>query len=98
MINNRGLRRSVNVCFRLQVERMKRMQKSEDEGYCSGNAVAARNGLWVILRYRPYCAAAVKPDLYDLIAYIFFNLCALFCKDCGWLSAPICRWLYCSST
>lgn len=28
----------------------------------SGDAVAARNGLWVTLRYRPYCAAAVRPE------------------------------------
>lgn len=28
----------------------------------SGDAVAARNGLWVTLRYRPYCAAAVQPE------------------------------------
>lgn len=28
----------------------------------SGDAVAARNGLWVTLRCRPYCAAAIKPE------------------------------------
>ncbi|KAM7407158.1 hypothetical protein PAMA_003069 [Pampus argenteus] len=36
----------------------------DEEGkdvYTSGDAVAARNGLWVTQRCRPYCAAAVKP-------------------------------------
>lgn len=33
-----------------------------DHDCISGSAVAARNGLWVTLRCRPYCAAAVKPD------------------------------------
>lgn len=28
----------------------------------SGDAVAARNGLWVTLRYKPGCAAAVQPE------------------------------------
>lgn len=28
----------------------------------SGDAVAARNGLWVTLRYKPCCAAAVQPE------------------------------------
>lgn len=33
-----------------------------DRSSSSGGVVAARNGLWVILRCRPYCAAAVKPE------------------------------------
>lgn len=28
----------------------------------SGDAVAARNGLWVMVRYKPYCAAAANPE------------------------------------
>lgn len=36
-------------------------QESESPS-CSGDAVAARNGLWVTLRYRPYCAAAGQPE------------------------------------
>lgn len=36
---------------------------SQGEHDCtSDDAVAARNGLWVILRYRPYCAAAIKSE------------------------------------
>lgn len=34
--------------------------KQRDHDCSSGDAVAARNGLWVTLRCRPYCAAAVK--------------------------------------
>lgn len=38
----------------------------EDHDCSSGDAVAARNGLWVTLRCRPCCAASVKPELYNL--------------------------------
>lgn len=34
----------------------------EEYNCSSSDAVAARNGLWVTLRCRPYCAAAVKPE------------------------------------
>lgn len=38
----------------------------EDHECSSGNAVAARNGLWVTVRCRPYCAAAVKPEKHNV--------------------------------
>lgn len=61
----------------------------------SGDAVAARNGLWVTLRYRPYCAAAVQPESSTWLPAVslLHRVCCCYQMH-GNLHWPLC----CSST
>lgn len=97
-IDNKSVSICKNVLWTMKeddecVKQARRCAEKNDSS--SGCAVAARNGLWVTLRCRPYCAAAVKPECTTWLSSVQLRLSFLFQQLS--LSCALSFYLYISS-